>query len=739
MAVRCAAAICLTNLILLPEPALAQPSSPPRAKIGVAFGGGSARGFAHVGIIRWFEEHHIPIDLVAGTSMGGLVGGAFATGMSSTELEQLLADTDWNQIFGASSYRFKNIRRKQDARAYPSSLEFGLKHGLGMPASLNNGQQVDLLLTRLTVAYTGLATFADLPTPFRCVAVDLKTATQVVLDRGSMARALRATMSLPGIFPPVEIDDRVLVDGGAMNNVPADVVRSMGANVVIAANVGSMAETRSVAYSMLGLIGNTIDAMMLASTRRGMAQADVVINPRLENFGSLDWRRVGELIEAGYQAAEAMKAQLLPLALDEGSWGKYLNARDGRRRSTIPQPTTVVVTGASRADERRIRRLLEPRIAQPIDPTLIKRDIDTLSGLDAYETLDWGILETGGQRALVIRAKTKHHAPPFLMLSTNLQNTTSEDFSFQLAGRYLAYDALLPGSELRIDVGVGSIPSVGAQILQHFGSTPAFLAISGVIAKRRFNFVSDDVIVAQYDQKRQFGQLDLGFELGRDAEARVGVRAGHLDTDLRVGNPLLPSASGAQTELQASWTYDGQDSIVVPSSGARVSATLRRVLESPDLPSAFSAPRTNDNLTQGDAQISAFWSVRHGRDRLFVSSGVGSSFDGNPLPTDQFELGLPLRLGAFDVGERRGDHYATVTGGYLRGIGRLPDFLGGPIFAGAWLENGSAFDRLANAELSTHLGFGVVLETLLGPAIAGTSIGFDGHRRFYIGVGRLFP
>ena len=184
------------------RPALAQAERP---RVGVAFGGGSARGLAHVGIIAWFEEHHIPIDMAAGTSMGGLIGGAFAAGMSADELRAMIEATDWDVMFGSSSFPFKNIRRKEDARSFPSRLEFGLRRGLVPPTSLNDGQQVDLLLARIAGGYYRLEHFDELPTPFRTVAVDLRTAQRVVLDRGSLALAMRATMSLPGIFPPVEI------------------------------------------------------------------------------------------------------------------------------------------------------------------------------------------------------------------------------------------------------------------------------------------------------------------------------------------------------------------------------------------------------------------------------------------------------------------------------------------------------------------------------------------------------
>ena len=198
-----AAVLLATQIVLVARPAAAQPA---RRTVGVAFGGGSARGIAHIGVIKWFEENHIPIDAAAGTSMGGLVGGAFATGMSAAELRALITNTDWDVMFGSSSFPFKNIRRKEDARSYPSRLEFGVKKGIVPPTALNDGQQVDFLLARIAAPYYDLQRFDDLPTPFRVVAVDLLKGEKAVLDSGPLATALRATMSLPGIFPPVQRD-----------------------------------------------------------------------------------------------------------------------------------------------------------------------------------------------------------------------------------------------------------------------------------------------------------------------------------------------------------------------------------------------------------------------------------------------------------------------------------------------------------------------------------------------------
>ncbi len=260
--------------------------------MGVAFGGGSARGLAHVGVIRWLEEHHIPIDVAAGTSIGGLIGGSFATGMNAAELEAMLDTLDWSGLFGSFNFQFKNIRRKADARAFPSRLEFGLKRGPAAPTALNNGQQVDRLIDRLTAPYYATASFDDLPTPFRAVAVDLRTAKMVVMDHGSLARAIRATVSYPGLFPPVESGDQVLVDGGALNNLPADVVRSMGASVVIAVNVSDLDDLKNVDYSMFGVMAETLDAMIRANSKTALAAADVLVNvPVVEQFGAFDWQK----------------------------------------------------------------------------------------------------------------------------------------------------------------------------------------------------------------------------------------------------------------------------------------------------------------------------------------------------------------------------------------------------------------------------------------------------------------
>jgi NTE family protein len=535
----------------------------------------------------------------------------------------------------------------------------------------------------------------------------------------------------------MEIGGRVLVDGGAMNNVPANVVRDMGADTVIAINVGFMGDVREVNYSLIGLMGQTVDVMMQANTRVAMRSADIVINPPLKGFGSLDWRRFDALAADGYQATEAMRDKLLPLALDEAEWAAYVNQRRTRRHSQLPVPAFLSVVGATPSDQLRMEQALRPRIGQPIDLDALEKQLEAFGGLDRYETVDWHLIEQDGRIGLQVRARPKTYAPPFLMLGVSLENTTTSAFAFTVAGRYLTFDVAGSGSELRIDGAVGAEPRVAADLYRPLGATALFVDGFAGVERQTLNFIRDDAIVAEYDQTTALIGAGAGVNVGRDDDVRASLTMSHLSASIAIGDPGLPELSGLETRFRAAWRHDGQDSVVVPSSGVHAVAEIVHVFKSPALPATFPTTRSNEGLTQAQILSSTFWSLRQ-RDRVFVVAGGGTSFGNQPLPTAQFPLGGPLRLGAHDIGEFRGNNYALLTSGYLRGIGRLPDFIGGPVYVGGWLENGSAFDDLDSARWRTNATIAAVLDTLIGPAILGGSFGFDGHWRYYVGIGRIF-
>jgi len=713
-------------------------SGPGRPKVGVAFGGGSARGIAHVGVIRWLEEHRVPIDVAAGTSMGGLVGGAFATGMDAAELEGFIRSIDWDQLFGASSFEYKNIRRKTDARAYPSRLEFGLKGGIVPPTALNSGESVELLLARMTAPYFDVEDFDDLPTPFRTVALDLLSAQPMVIRGGSLADAMRATMSLPLIFPPVDVNGRLLVDGGTVNNVPADVVKTMGADRVVAINVGDLTDREAINVTMFGVAGETIDAMMRASSRRALAAADVVINVPLEKYGSLDWRRAADLIGEGYRAAEAMRDQLLPFAVDEAAFDEWRRTRQGRRRTDVPAPAFIQLDGFSTRDAQRLEARLARYVNKPLAVDALERDLAIVHGLDRYETVTWRLMQDPARGVgLRLLGRVKPYAPPFMMLGGNLENTTSSDFRTTITARYLTFDVAGSGSELRVDGTIGSDPSAAIELYRPIGSTPLFVAPYAGVGRMTFNFIERDTVVARYTQQVERAGVNAGINLGAYSDLRVGAYVAGKSASIEIGNPGLPQSHGTETGGELIWRLDTQDSPVIPTRGVLSQVRLSHAFNGPDLVVGDQTLPYDVIHTQLSVTTNEFWSVGP-RGRVFLYGSVGTSFDATPPPTDQFALGLPFRLGAYDFGELRGAHDYIVSGGYFRLIGRLPDFVGGPVFAGAWLENGDAFNSWQDARWRSNGGVGLVMDTIVGPVVLAGSWSFDGRWRTYLAVGRMF-
>src|SRR3989441_2461837 len=320
-------------LLLWPGASRAQQNAAPRVrpKIGVALEGGGAMGLAHIGVLKWFEEHHIPVDYVAGTSMGGLVGGFYATGMSPDELKTLIDGMDWRKILSdRTPYEDLAFRRKEDQRAYPNSLIFGLREGLSLPAGLNAGHQIGLIIDRMTLPYDQVPSFDALPIPFRCVATDLVSRKPYVFKDGSLAVALRATMSIPGAFSPVHDGKAVYVDGGLLNNLPTDVVRQMGAEIVIAVHLEKAPVEAKDIQSVFGVLNNSVRVVLETNELRGMEQADAVVSVHLAEVSTIDYTKSELIMQRGHEAANERARLLEAFALDNAGWEEHMRAREAR-------------------------------------------------------------------------------------------------------------------------------------------------------------------------------------------------------------------------------------------------------------------------------------------------------------------------------------------------------------------------------------------------------------------------
>ena len=701
----------------------AQPQE--RPTIGLALGGGSARGLSHVGILEWLYEHRIPVDYVAGTSMGALVGAAFATGMTPDELRALLSNVDWDLMFlGEPPYRQREFRRKEDRRQFPIGIEAGLKDGFRLPSGLDPAHQVGLFLSYIAFPYTAELSFDELPTPFRAVATNMDAADVRVLDRGSLAQALLATMALPGLFPAVQIDGTTLADGGMLNNVPADVVRAMGADIVIAIDVSNRETDEHI--DALSQAGRAIDVMMENAARRALVDADLVITPDLEGFGSPDWRRSDALADRGYAAAEAVSDELLQYTVSDAEWDAWRRAREGRTRDKAFVPTSLRVRGTTPALEALILERLDPHLDQPLDFEALDEDLTWVTGSDHFDRVRY---EATGDDGLLIVAREKSHGPPFIRFGLDVSNEAL-DLAVGFKARLIALDVGKPEAEVRADVSVGTVLGAGIEYYWPFAGTHMFLAPRAVAFRETRNVFSDNELVASVRDRTTAVGADLGFTTSHSMEFRIGYQIGDVESSVAIGT-LSDSAgevSGREELARMRFTFDRMDAPIIPRSGFRVESSADYFLD---------APSSADAFGRASASVTAFYPLSDD-DRIFGGFRGGSSFASDAPLLYQFGLGGAFRLSSFDRERFRGQRFLYGTAGYLHEIWRLPDFLGGPVYAVGFFEAGSAYDDYDTSQWHASGSGGVIMETILGPLLIAGAFGDESSKKFYFILGDLF-
>ncbi|HST10161.1 MAG TPA: patatin-like phospholipase family protein, partial [Terriglobales bacterium] len=394
------------------NPAPAAVQAPKRASIGLVLEGGGALGLAHVGVLRWFEEHHIPVDYVAGTSMGGLVGGFYATGMSGNEISDFVQKINWNRsLRNELPYQARSFRRKEDKRDYPNDLEFGLKGGIAFPSGFNSGHQVGLILDRVALPYSNLQTFDDLPTPFRCVATDLVSGKATVFGQGSLAEALRATMSLPAVFSPVRLNGHVYVDGGIVENLPVDVARNMGAQIVIAVHLETPPLKPDESLSAFSVLQRSVSVVIGANELASIQKADILIPAHTQDYDMTDYQAADKLIQIGYVGAQERSALLERLALNDSDWAEYVELRKARRQP-VPIPQFVEVTGTPSVIAEGIQKTLQDNVGSPVDFKRLDGDLTDVTGLGRFARAGFQLTRKNGEDGLLIRAEEKDYAPP---------------------------------------------------------------------------------------------------------------------------------------------------------------------------------------------------------------------------------------------------------------------------------------------------------------------------------------
>ena len=710
-----------------------------RPVIGLVLSGGGARGLAHVGVIRWFEEHRIPIDLVAGTSMGGLVGGIYATGADSEEMEALINSIDWQLVLSDDTpYAQKAFRRKEDARAAPTTIEIGLRDGIKLPLGLDAGHQVGLVLDRIAFPYSGLDSFDQLPTPFACVAVDLESGDEVVFRAGRFSVALRSTMSFPGWFAPVRAGERVMVDGGVLNNLPTDVMIEMGADIIIAVDLGMRTSEEEPTDNILGVLNRTLSVMMRHNTNRNAGLADMLITPDVSGYGFADFGEVDKLGRIGYEATAELAEQIDPYALDESEWNAYLQAREDRRRMFEATPEFLEVSGAVEVDEPAVEATLEDHLGVPLDPDSLDFDLTNITGWGRYNVVGYEGAERNDAEGLEIGLHETTHGPPFLRPILDLRGSEFGEVLLTFGGRLTFFDVAGSNSEWRIDATYGQATQASTELFVRLGDQGLFAAPRGHVGQETLFGYDSGEAVAEYEVDRIGGGGDIGYLFGQRSQLRFGVDVEHQHTKLKVGDRRLPELEGMVGTVIAQWSFDGANSPILVTRGARMSVGARWVFATPDVVGGQiqPLPLTDDDFYQAQFALSAARPLG-GRFFLVGSASGGTSFDATASWLQQFEIGGPFRVGALRVSELRGSHFYYGRAGVLWELSdqQKTPFLG-KFYLTAFYEIGDAFEK--KSEPFHDVTFGLTGETLLGGVFVGGAVGQDGRGGFFFAIGRLF-
>ena len=707
-----------------------------RPRIALVLEGGGALGFAHIGVIDYLEQHHIPVDLVVGTSMGGLIGGLYASGQSPDQIRTLMRTINWDvAIGGRIPFRDLSYRRKQDREDFPNRLDFGLKHGLSLPEGLNSGQEVGLILDKATLADYDLASFNDLPIPYRCVATNMSTGRAYVFDRGSLGRAMRATMSIPGVFVPVIIDGQMFTDGGAVDNLPVDVARANGADIVIASylDTGQTSVTRP--GSFLSTTGNTISIMVAANEMHSLEDADVLIRSDLKGINGTMYNESATIAPKGMEGATKKAALLERFSVSDAEWADYVKQRDSRRKTVVPNPQFVAVTGDVPAANAEITRVLTPEVVnKPVDTKLLDQTMTRWVGNGSLNAAGYSIVERDGIPGLAVTAYPKSYGPPFLNLGINIDGADTEDVLFGMAGRVTFTNLGGYRAEWRINAYFGSSYGLTSEYYKPFTAhTRFFYSPSAYLTSTRFDFYNEGSRTSQYQIRQNGFGFAGGYTWARGAELRVGQDEYWYSVAKRIDFDNLSIPAQLESVSSLRFNYLGADNAVLPFSGVNAYFNVAR----------HETTSGNDAFTLAEARVAIYHPVRT-KGAVFITAAGGTSFGAPPEVTDLqgFPLGGPFRLGSYGKNELLGNQYWLFQGGYERKLLSFNPLIGEGLYAVAFMEGGKVYENLnpidSNVSEAWDGSFAVVARTALGAAYIGGAAGDNDHRKWWFGLGRVF-
>lgn len=716
-----------------------QGSSPiGRPKIGLVLSGGGARGVAHVGVLKALEELHIPIDCIAGTSMGAIVGGLYASGMSPEQIEEVFQTADWRYLLSDSPPReSQTLRSRQRDFDLNQNLTVGLsaKGQPQLPAGLVAGRKLLVTLRELTLPVRTVTDFNRLPIPFRAVATDLETGEKVVLDHGSLPEAMRASMAVPGIFTPYRIGDHLLVDGGVSSNLPIDTVKAMGADIVIAVDLRADLLREDQLDSALAVTNQMLDIYIKHETDlqvQRLRPQDILVPLKLTGVSSAGFLTSAENVPAGYEGAMAQRSRLIALSQPSSQFDAFLARQRLGRSPDDVDITFVTVDAPSGPVRQELKQKIPFKAGKRLEMSELQKHLVGLEGLRGYEVTDFEVVEDDGQYGLKLKARKQVVGPNFLHLGADFAygSPGPADANLLIDWRMTELNRL--GGEWDTLLSIGDLTRVSSEFYQPLDSDRRLFVAPSVL-------YSSDLIDARDagDDRRRFrlqsalAGVDLGIRLAQYGELRLGYTFGLSDVSRTINVPTDDDRDSRRGEVSVSVAFDTLNRIGFPTAGWFVNAeadVARQEFGSED--------------TYNRVRAEGFAPVTVGENTFVPRVVAGGRVGGQALPYyDRFSLGGFLNLSGLTRDDLYDQNFGLAELIYYRQIAQMPPGLGSGIYGGASLEGGGVWNRpgdIGRKNLTLGGSVFVGADTILGPITLGIGAAEGGNTAVYLQLGPAF-
>ncbi|MBT8141290.1 MAG: BamA/TamA family outer membrane protein [Gammaproteobacteria bacterium] len=703
-----------------------------RPRVALVLSGGGARGAAHIGVLKALEEHRIPVDVIIGTSMGSIVGGLYAAGLSPEELEYIVAYTDWDEALQGSPKReLLSYSRKSDDREYLSGFEMGLKDGrVRFPQGLVSGNKLGFMLRSEVLRASDARSFDELAIPFRAIATNIETGEMVVMRDGDLANALRASMAVPGVFTPVAREGALLVDGGLVANLPVEIARQFDIDHVIAVDIGSEILGLDQLGNILGLTVQTVNVLIQQNIDRSVAaleSGDVLLKPQLGDFSSANFQEASDLIPLGYQEALDVMYKLEKFQVDEQTYAKWLN---NQRRSfvSIPEVDIIEIVGNQRVSTQQIRSRVKLRSSTMLNFTQLEKDLEDVYAIDEFESVDYKIAnQADNKNTLQIHVKEKPWGPNYFRFGLKIEDDFEGGNRNNLIAnhRWTQLNAL--GGEWNNAISIGSDRYIESELYQPINySGTHFVAPKIAFSEETIDFFDNQNRIAEYTLRRADAQIDYGFYLRRDTQARIGVHYDRIDGEPRIGDEnIVPKSNLNQAGVHVSLHRDSLNKPYFPTDGFLGEFSYRSQIEG-----------MGSDLEYESALLAMTKIWTNGKNTYNLGFEVGSGISGDIPFYEEFYLGGFGRLSGLQRREIRGEKIALGRFMVSRSINvAIPGNTGFSIEAGnAWARD-QGYD-LSELRYSGSLFWGA--NTPLGAVVMSYGYADRGSRAFHLILGQAF-